>query len=256
MNEIIIKLIKGFPEINKHDSLADLISENLKKNNIDLQNGDILCIAHKIVSKAEGRIIHLPNIKPSSKAIYYANLLNKDPRKVEVILRESKKIIRYFKHQRQNEGTMICESKLGFISANAGVDESNVDGIDNVLLLPKNPDMSAKRLMNYFKKKYKKNIGIVITDTFGRPWRLGQVNVAVGVSGIPVTKNEKGNQDSFGNYMKVTEPAFCDEIAAASGLLIKKSGKTPIVLFRGIEWISTNSSIKDILRTKKEDMFL
>ena len=105
-------------------------------------------------------------------------------------------------------------------------------------------------------KKYNKNIGIVITDTFGRPWRLGQVNVAVGVSGIPVTKNEKGNQDSFGNYMKVTEPAFCDEIAAASGLLIKKSGKTPIVLFRGIEWISTNSSIKDILRTKKEDMFL
>jgi len=123
MNEIIIKVTKGFPEINKDDSLADLISENLKTNSIDLKNGDVLCIAHKIVSKAEGRVIHLPNIKPSPKAIYYADVLNKDPRKVEVILRESKKVIRYFKHKRQNEGTMICQSKLGFISANAGIDE-------------------------------------------------------------------------------------------------------------------------------------
>ena len=256
MNEIIIKVTKGFPEINKDDSLADLISENLKTNSIDLKNGDVLCIAHKIVSKAEGRVIHLPNIKPSPKAIYYADVLNKDPRKVEVILRESKKVIRYFKHKRQNEGTMICQSKLGFISANAGIDESNVDGTDNVLLLPKNPDMSAKRLMNYFKKKHNKNIGIVITDTFGRPWRLGQVNVAIGVSGIPVTKNEKGTQDSFGNYMKVTEPAFCDEIAAASGLIIKKSGIDFKLIKNCLCWISTNSSIKDILRTKKEDMFL
>ena len=256
MNEIIIRVIRGFPEITKNVSLPDLISENLKKNNIDLKDGDVLCIAHKIVSKAEGRVVHLSEIKPSPKAIYYSNALNKDPRKVEVILRETKKVIRYFKHHRQNEGTIICENKLGFISANAGVDESNVEGKDNVLLLPKNPDKSAFNIMNYFKDKYNKKIGVVITDTFGRPWRLGQINVAIGVSGIPVTKNEKGTLDSFGNYMKVTEPAFCDEIAAASGLLVKKSGKTPLVLFRGLEWTNTQSSIKDILRIKKEDMFL
>ena len=256
MNEITIKVLKGFPEINKNASLADLISKNLKKNNIALKSGDVLCIAHKIVSKAEGRIVHLPDIEPSSKAIYYANILNKDPRKVEVILSESRKVVRYFKHERQNEGTMICEHKLGFISANAGVDESNVAGRDNVLLLPKNPDISAKKIMNYFKKKYNTDIGLVITDTFGRPWRVGQVNVAIGVSGIPVTKSEKGTEDSFGNFMKVTEPAFCDEIAAASGLVIKKSSKTPIVLFRGLKWVKAKSSIKDVLRNKKEDMFL
>tara|TARA_B100000965_G_scaffold5566_1_gene4366 strand:+ start:350 stop:1120 length:771 start_codon:yes stop_codon:yes gene_type:complete len=256
MNSVSISVIRGIPEIREGDPLTEILAEAIKSDGTSLRDGDILCIAHKIISKAEGRIIHLTDVIPSENALYYARKLKKDPRKVEVILRESREVLRYFRHEHQNEGVIICENNLGFISANAGVDESNLEKENTVLMLPENPDLSAQNIKKFFKKTQNVSVGIVITDTFGRPWRIGQVNVAIGIAGVPVTQSEKGQPDNFGRIMKVTEPAFCDEIAAASGLVIKKSEKTPLVIFRGLEWKNCSGGAKDILRNKKEDMFL
>ncbi|MDG2474217.1 MAG: coenzyme F420-0:L-glutamate ligase [Paracoccaceae bacterium] len=253
---VSITALATIPDIYPGDDLGEILCSCIDQETIVLHDGDVVCIAHKVISKAEGRIVDLTKITPSKDALYYAKKLNKDPRKVEVILQESKRVVRHFRHENQNEGTMICEHRLGFISANAAVDESNVFGAENVIILPRNPDVSAKKLKMVLEKKFNKQIGILITDTFGRPWRVGQVNVAVGISGIPSTLPEKGNYDAYGRKLTVTESAFCDEIAAASGLVIKKAAKTPVVVFKGLNWTSENSKAKDILRLTKEDMFL
>ena len=250
-----IFLVPNIPDIQFGDKLEGIIGDNLHKSSIGLRNGDILCIAHKVVSKAEGCLVDLENIIPSNTANLYAKELNKDPRKVQVILNESKKVIRSFKHSKQNEGVMICEHNLGFISANAAVDESNVGKTSKVITLPKNPDKSARYINKKLDARFGVKIGVLITDTFGRPWRIGQVNVCVGISGIPVTKKEQGMKDAWGRRLYVSEPAFADEIAAASGLVMFKSAKTPVVLFRGLEWERGSSVISDILRNENEDMF-
>ena len=250
----IISLDK-FPEVKKGDVLGNIIMNCILQNEINLENGDIICIAQKIVSKAEGCIFNLNDIKPSSKAFEISKKLNKDPRKVEIILKESKNIIRIFKHKNQNEGVIICEHNLGFISANAAVDESNTGQNNTVITLPKNPDQSARVISDFFLKKLNLNIGIIITDTFGRPWRLGQVNVAIGLSKVPATIDEKGKYDISGRRLKVTEPAFADEVAAASGLVVKKNSNTPVVIFKGLKWKPENSKIDNIIRKVEEDMF-
>ena len=253
--EVSIKAIPNIPDILPNDDINFIICESIALSNIELVDGDIICVAHKIFSKAEGCIINLSNVKPSEKALYYAKKLNKDPRKVQVILNESKNVIRYFKHSGQNEGVMICEHKLGFISANAGVDQSNIEGIDNVITLPKDPDLSSSRLRVALETKFNTRIGVVMTDTFGRPWRIGQVNIAIGLAGVPATIKEQGNKDAYGRPLLVTEPAFSDEISAASGLLANKSGKKPVILFRGLKWQEKNSNARDILRIEREDVF-
>ena len=254
-SKITIYALKKFPEIQAGDDLGFIISETIKDNNIKLSTGDVICIAQKVISKAENCIYELKKIKPSKKAIEISLKLNKDPRKVEVILRESKSIIRVFKHKNQNEGVIICEHKLGFISANAAVDESNTGQNGSVITLPKNPDMSAQKICKFISEKFNCNIGVIITDTFGRPWRLGQLNVAIGLSKIPATIDERGNSDNSGRKLKVTEPAFADEIAAASGLVIKKNSNTPVVIVQGLKWKEANSKIDDIIRKVEEDMF-
>ena len=254
-NSLRIEVIEGIPNIQKGDQLDKIIYSSIKNSSQTIGDGDIFCIAQKIISKSEGCIIDLKKITPSKEALNYAKKLNKDPRKVQVILDQSQCIIRSFRHKNSNEGVMICEHNLGFISANAGVDESNIDGEDKVITLPLNPDKSANLLQKKLQKLFNSKIGIVITDTFGRPWRIGQVNVAIGLSGIPATIKEKGNLDSFGKKINVTEPAFADEIAAASGLLMKKSKKSPIILFQGLHWEMKNSVASDLLRIKNEDMF-
>lgn len=253
---ISIMGLAGVPDVYPGDDLGMVLCTCLEKEKIALDDGDIVCIAHKIVSKAEGRIVNLNEITPSKDALYYAKKLNKDPRKVEVILKESKRVVRHFRHEHQNEGVMICEHRLGFISANAAVDESNVSGTNNIITLPKNPDASAKKLRRSLEKRFNKKIGVLITDTFGRPWRVGQVNVTVGISGVPSTLPEKGKYDAYGRALAVTEPAFCDEIAAASGLVSQKAAKIPVVIFKGLNWTSADSKSTDILRLTKEDMFL
>lgn len=247
--------IYGVPDINVGDNLAIIIGDCLEKSFNEVIDGDIICIAHKIFSKAEGNIYDLKDVSPSEEAISFAKKLNKDPRKVEVILNQSTRVIRAFKREDQNEGVMICEHRLGFISANAAVDESNVSGTEKVITLPDNPDLSSRNLQIELQNRFKVRLGVVMTDTFGRPWRLGQVNVAVGLAGVPATKKEQGNLDAWGKELFVTEPAFADEISAASGLVIKKASKTPIVLFRGLEWHHHDSHGSDLLRKQEEDMF-
>ncbi len=251
-----LKIIPNIPDIAKGDNISGILISALEKSSIILKEHDVICLAHKIFSKAEGCIIKLKEITPSKEAIKLAKTLNKDARKVEVVLQESKKIIRSFKRADQNEGTLICQHKLGFICANAGVDESNLAENETVITVPKNPDLSMKvlrdKLINYFNLE---NLGIVMSDTFGRPWRIGQVNVAIGIAGLPATKKEQGSSDAWGNQLYVTEPAFCDEIAASSGLLMSKAGKCPAILLRGLSWSSEYGSASDILREQKEDMF-
>lgn len=254
-SKISIFTLNEFPQIIPGDDLGLIISKSIEENKIRLSHGDILCIAQKIISKAEGCIYELKTIKPSKKAIEISKQLNKDPRKVEIILRESKNIVRVFKHKNQNEGVIICEHKLGFISANAAVDESNTGRNDTVITLPKNPDTSAQKIRENIKKRFNRNIGVIITDTFGRPWRLGQLNVAIGLSKVPATIDQSGKFDNSGRKLKVTEPAFADEIAAASGLVIKKDSNTPVVIIKGLKWKETNSKINDLIRNVEEDMF-
>jgi len=252
---VSISPLEGVPDIRPGDDLAIIIGDCLKKSFEKLIDGDVICIAHKIFSKAEGNVYDLKNVLPSEEAICMAKKLNKDARKVEIILNQSKKVIRAFKRNDQNEGVMICEHNLGFISANAAVDESNVSGNEMVITLPDNPDLSSYQLQTKLQKRFKVRLGVVMTDTFGRPWRLGQVNVAIGLAGVPATKKEQGNRDAWGKELFVTEPAFADEISAASGLVVKKASKTPVVLFRGLEWTKQDSKGSDLIRKQEEDMF-
>lgn len=253
--EVRLSAIPGVPDIRPGNDLARIIGDAIAASG-GLEDGDIVCVAHKIVSKAEGKVIDLASVAPSPEAERLARELNKNPAKVEVVLGEAARIVRAFKRPEQNEGTLICEHRLGFISANAAVDESNLEGSDSVLTLPQDPDASAARLGEALEARFGVTLGVVITDTFGRPWRLGQVNVAIGLYRVPAMTSDIGGVDAWGRPLSVTEPAFSDELAAASGLVISKAAKTPVVLFRGLDWVpATHTSARDILRESKEDMF-
>lgn len=256
MGGVEIFAVPGVPDIKPGDDLASIFAACIEAAGGTLQAGDILCIAHKVFSKAEGNIIRLADVTPSDEAREMAETLAKDARKVEVVLQQSRRVVRAFKRPTQDQGTMICEHKLGFISANAAVDESNAEGEDTVITLPDDPDASAERLRQRLEERFNVPLGVVMTDTFGRPWRLGQVNVAIGLAHVPATYSEQGNLDAWGRPLSVTEPALADEIAAASGLVVRKAAKTPLVVFRGLDWeASAGSSARDILRKSEEDMF-
>jgi len=245
--------IPGIPDIRAGDDLSAIIGDALAP--LGVQDGDILTSAHKIFSKAEGQVVALADITPSARARAIATELNKDPRKVEVILSESTRVVKTFRHKHQNEGVMICQHRLGFISANAGVDESNTGEEGAVILLPKDPDASARNLRDALAARFNARLGVVITDTFGRPWRLGQVNVAIGLAGVSATVHEGGRKDAYGRELAVTEPAFADEIAAASGLVVGKAAQTPVVRLRGLKWNDANDTAADILRPVRENVF-
>ncbi len=246
----------GLPEIARGDDLAAQIGDALDRQHLSLRDGNVLTIAHKVVSKSEGRVRDLADITPGEEARKYGSDLSKDPRKVQAVLDESSRVLRAFKHPHATEGTMICEHRLGFISANAAVDESNTADEHQVILLPEDPDGSAQRLRAALEERFAAQIGIIITDTFGRPWRLGQVNVAIGLAGVPATINEAGGVDARGRPLRVTEPAFADEVAAASGLVIGKAAQTPVVLFRGLQWpVVSDARAGDLLRAQSEDVF-
>lgn len=248
--------IQNLPEIRVGNDLAAHIADAISAQGLALRDGDLVTIAHKVVSKAEGQVVRLSSVTPGDDALAYGEQLSKDPRKVQVVLDESTRVVRAFKHPHANEGTMICEHRLGFISANAAVDESNTGDEGEVILLPRDPDASARSIRTALQARFGATLGVVITDTFGRPWRLGQVNVAIGLAGVPATVNEAGGPDARGRELKVTEPAFADELAAASGLVIGKAAQTPVVLFRGLDWqMDENARAGDLLRARTEDVF-
>ncbi|MEI8632057.1 coenzyme F420-0:L-glutamate ligase [Vibrio sp. PP-XX7] len=215
-----------------------------------LQQGDILVVAHKVVSKCEGAVVNVKDITASAEAVALAEIVNKDPRKVQVILEQSAKIVRSIKRPEQEEGILIAEHRLGFICANAAVDESNAGEPGQLITLPENPDKSAMTLCQDLEAHFSCRLGVVISDTFGRPWRLGQTNVAIGLARVPAIQEMAGECDAWGRALKVTAPAFADELAAASGLLMHKSGKCPVIIFRGLDWRACTSQASHILRPK------
>ncbi len=236
--------------INPKLNLLDILLESIKNNNQIIKNGDIIVIAQKIISKNEGRSIYLNNIIPSSRSIELGKKINKDPRIVELILQESRKIVRVFNN------IIITETLHGFICANAGIDQSNVSKNKNqVLLLPKDPDKSADSIRKEIYEKTRKTIAVLISDTFGRPFRIGQTNVAIGIAGINPLKNYIGKRDMFGKIMKVTEIAIVDEIAGAAELVMGKSEGIPVAIVRNAIYSKHHSSIKKIVRKESRDIF-
>ena len=235
-------------EIRKGDDLASRIAKAAEKAELGLEDGDIVVVAQKIVSKAEGAVVSLEKVKPSKQAEALAAELKKDPRAIEVVLRESRRILR-------SERVLITETKRGFVCANAGVDHSNVPGEDMVTVLPRDPDGSAERLAEELGKKTRKRIAVIVSDTFGRPWRLGLTNVAIGASGLPVLVDLRGTTDREGKPLTATVLAVADELAAAAGLLMGKSAGTPVVIVRGYRYRPATEKAASIIRPAAEDLF-
>lgn len=230
-------------QIEFNDDLTHLIINSEK-----ILDGDILIIAQKIISKQEGRIVELNSVVPSMLAEGIGSQYNKDSRIVELILRESKQIIR------MDHGIIIVETNNGFICANAGIDESNVKN-GFVTLLPLNSDISAQKISNEILKKTNKTVSVIISDTFGRPFRMGQTNCAIGISGMNPILDYAGTKDTFGKTLRVTAMAIADELCSAAELVMKKAANCPVVIIRGYDFKNENSSINDLIRPPDEDLF-
>ena len=222
-------------------------------NGIVPEPGDVLVVAQKIVSKAEGRYVDVTTVEPSDRAIALAAEVDKDPRFVEVVLSESKRVVRH------RPGLLIVEHRLGFVMANAGIDHSNVapdDGSERVLLLPLDPDGSALALQQQLAARSGKRIAVIISDSFGRPWRRGTVGIALGAAGLPAVIDWRGQPDLFGRKLEVTETGFADEIAAAASLVQGQAAEaTPIVLVRGLSWSAPEAPAAAIVRPPEHDLF-
>ena len=253
--QVTISAIDGIPEIESGDDLGQIIINSLEQSQTRLDDGDILIVAQKVVSKAEGRFVALDQVTPSEAALALAEKVSKDPRKLEIILQESNRVVRAVGGDEYREGIVITEHKLGFVCANSAVDESNCAQKDTLILLPVDPDFSARRLRDRLSEHFGVRVGIVITDTFGRPWRMGLVNVAIGLAGVPDKVDLVGEKDAFGRELFVTSPALADELAAASGLLMSKDGMKPAILFKGVEWTEQESSARDLVRPSQQDLF-
>lgn len=235
--------------------MADILLNSLHSAEIELQNEDILVLAQKIISKTEGRMVNLASVQPSLRAVEIGEQADKDPRLVELMLQESNEVLRVRK------GVIVVEHKLGFVCANAGIDHSNVKGEgdsseDYVLLLPQDPDVSARNLREEIKSKAGRSIGVMIIDSHGRAWRNGTVGVCIGLSGIPALVDERGWQDLFGYTLKATIVAVADELAAAASLVMGQAAEgTPVVHVRGFPYPLGEGSLKELIRPKELDMF-
>lgn len=245
--------LPGVPLVHPGTDLLALICDITRTQGPALRDGDVLVIAQKIVSKAEGRYADLEAIKPSQRALELSAQVQKDPRLVEVILGESRRVLRH------RPGVLIVEHKLGFVLANAGVDQSNVDpgqGARPVLLLPEDPDASALRLHEGLRLRLGKAVAVVINDSFGRAWRLGTVGVALGAAGLPALLDLRGQPDLYGRPLQVSQIGFADEIAAAASLVMGQAGEaTPMIVVRGLQWSGAPTSAAQLLRDPNEDLF-
>ncbi len=245
---ITIIPIYGIPRVRKGQDISALVISAMDKSALKLQDGDVVVITQKVVSKAEGMAIDLTEVRPSRKARRLGRSVGKDPRVVELILREGKRVVR------SGHGVIITETRHGFVCANSGVDQSNVDE-GYATILPVDPDSSARRIRRGLEKRTGRKVAVVITDTFGRPWREGQVDVAIGCSGIRPLSSLKGKLDPYGYRLKVTEPAVVDEIAAASELVMRKLEMVPAALVRGVRYERGETGIGSLIRQRKFDLF-
>lgn len=245
--------VPALPQVEPGDDLALLAAQGIKRAGLALRDGDVVVFAQKVVSKAEGRRVDLRTITPSRRAAEVAGQVEKDPRLVEVILRESTRIVR------QRRDVLIVEHRLGFVMANAGVDQSNVAPGGHgewALLLPEDPDASASRLRRELYAHCLAAVAVVVSDSFGRPWRRGTVGVAIGSAGLPALRDLRGQPDLFGRKLRVTEVGLADEIASAASLLMGQADEAlPVVIVRGLNVREPSLPAQSLVRPPAEDLF-
>jgi coenzyme F420-0:L-glutamate ligase/coenzyme F420-1:gamma-L-glutamate ligase len=250
---LTLTAIPDIPMVRPGDELAALLIAACARAALAPADGDVVVVAQKIVSKAEGRHVDLAGIKPSPRAKELAAQVHKDARLIEVILGESRRVLRH------RPGVLIVEHRLGFIMANAGVDHSNVDpqmGAEPVLLLPRDPDASAAHLRAKLAAHFGCRLAVVITDSWGRAWRRGTVGIALGAAGLPAVMDLRGRPDLFGQPLRVTQTGFADEIASAASLLMGQADEAyPAVLVRGLAWSGAPAPAAELIRPADEDLF-
>lgn len=248
-NEVRILPVRTLPEIQQGDDLAVLILEAIQRERLALQTKDVVVVTQKAISKAEGRVLDLRTVTPSPFAEFIAQQSEKDPRVVEVVLRESRRIVR------MDRGLLIMETHHGFVCANAGVDHSNLPDDNNVSLLPVDPDASAQRLQQAFRERAQIDVAVLITDSFGRAWREGITEVAIGLAGMAAVRDYRGRHDAYGHLLRTTEVALADELASAAGLVMEKSSGVPVVIIRGFPYDPGDGGAKTMVRAPEKDLF-
>ncbi|MCW4046216.1 MAG: coenzyme F420-0:L-glutamate ligase [Candidatus Bathyarchaeota archaeon] len=251
MGAVKVIAVENLPLIKKGDNLAELIFKAVEKQNTPLQEGDVIVVTHVAASKAEGNVVNLDEVVPSERAKEIAKQTGKEPAVVEVILRETKEIVR------MGNNSLIVETKSGIVCANAGVDRSNVEGERNLVLLPKDPDASARKIRQDIKKLTGCNVAVIVSDTHGRPLRRGEINVAIGVAGIKPIRDRRGEKDLFGYVLRIKQTAIADELASAAELVIGQADEgVPVAIIRGYKYrADENVSARELTRPKEIDLF-
>lgn len=249
MTAVQVVGIEGIPEVQQGDDLSQHILAAVDKQGLSLETRDILVVTQKVVSKAEGRVVNLDDVSASQVAIQLSEGSHRDPRHTEVILRESRRIVR------MDRGNIISETRHGFICANAGVDASNLPGTGTVAMLPVDPDCSARNIRQGILASTGKEVAVIISDTFGRPWREGAVNVAIGVSGMDAMVDYREKEDAYGQMMRTTIIAISDEIAGAAELVTGKTDGVPVALIRGYRYMEGDEGAGKLVRSPERDMF-
>jgi len=251
--QLTLTPLLGIKLVEPGDDLGEIAAAAFAANGLVPETGDVLVVAQKIVSKAEGRYVDVTAVEPSESAIALAAEVDKDPRFVEVVLSEAKRVVRH------RPGLLIVEHRLGFVMANAGIDHSNLpaaDAADRVLLLPRDPDGSARALREQLFGVFGTRLAVIVSDSFGRAWRKGTVGVALGAAGLPALVDLRGQPDLFGRELLVTETGFADEIAAAAGLLMGQADEAvPMVLVRGLGWSAAEVPAAALIRPAEHDLF-
>jgi len=249
MTDLTLIGLTGIPEVRAGDDLAAMIVQAARARGLVLEPGDILVVTQKVISKAEGRVVSLGAVAPSPFAMSAGTLLDKDPRLIELVLREARRIVR------MDRGLLLAETRHGFICANAGVDRSNLPDEEAAALLPLDPDGSAKAIRDRILSLCQVDVAVLICDTFGRPWREGLTNVAIGVSGLLPVKQYSDAPDDFGRRLVATAIAIADELAAAAELVMGKTGRIPVVLVRGYRYQRGEGRASMLLRPPERDLF-
>ena len=248
--EVRVIGVQGMPEIKPGNNLAGLLMDAAQRQGTPIEAGDVVVVTQKVVSKAEDRVISFDGIEPSALALTITEGYRRDPRHTEIILRESERVVR------MDRGVIISQTRHGFICANAGIDASNIPGSQTVALLPVDPDASARGIMNSIKTRLGVDVAVVVSDTFGRPWRNGAANVAIGVAGFDPMLSYVGLEDSHGNMMHTTEIAVADELAAAAELVTGKVEGVPVTIIRGYPYApKEDASMTRLIRTGDRDLF-
>jgi coenzyme F420-0:L-glutamate ligase/coenzyme F420-1:gamma-L-glutamate ligase len=251
MKAIEIIPVENLPLIAEGDKLGELIAKAAEKQGTPIKERDIVVVTHKVVSKTEGQTVNLDEISPSEKAKEIAQKTGKEPAFVEAVLRETREIVRI------GPNSIITENRNGVICANAGIDKSNVAGEKNVVLLPRNPDESAQKIRTDIKRLTNHEVAVIISDTNGRPLRMGEINVAIGVAGFKPTRDRRGEKDLFGYVLRVKQTAVADELASAAELIIGQANEgIPVAIIRGYTYqTAENVSARDLIRPKEADLF-